>query len=61
MGLLRKLLVTVIIAGPFFVGGIYSFEKGNTLLWASLLVMFVLGQYFIFKNVFRHRNNLKIT
>lgn len=59
--LLRKFLVSAIIAGPFLMGGIYGFATGNLLLWASLFMMFVLGQYFIFKGLMRSRRNLRIT
>ena len=61
LALLRMLLVSAIIAGPFLLGGIYGFAIGNIPLWASLVVMFVLGQFFILKGVMRRRRNLHTT
>ncbi len=61
LALLRKLLVSAIIAGPFLLGGIYGFAIGNIALWASLLVNLVLGNYFIFKGTMRYRRNLHMT
>ena len=60
-GHLRKLLVSAIVSGPFLLGGIYGFDIGNIPLWASLFVMFILGQYFIFKGFMRYRRNLPTT
>ena len=59
--LLKKMLVIAIIATPFLLGGFYGFVISNIALWASLFVMFVLGQYFIFKGTIRNRRYLQIT
>ena len=61
LALLRRLLVSAIIAGPFVLGAIHGFTIGNIPLWASLFMMFVLGLYFIFKGVMRYRRDLHIT
>ena len=55
--LLRKVLVGAIIAGPFLLGGVHGFVISNAPMWVSLLVMFVLGQYFIFKGAMRYRQD----
>ena len=57
LALLRRLIFSAIISAPFLIGGINGFEIGNVPLWASILVMFGLGQYFILKGTLRQRRN----
>ncbi|PKB64730.1 MAG: hypothetical protein BZY80_02145 [SAR202 cluster bacterium Io17-Chloro-G2] len=43
LSLLRRLLVSTIIAGPFLLGGVYGFVIGNFTPWASMVVLGVGG------------------
>ena len=43
LALLRRLLVSTIIAGPFLVGGVYGFTVGGFAPWASTVVIAVGG------------------
>ena len=43
LALLRRLLVSAIIAGPFLVGGVYGFAVGDFPPWASIVVLAVGG------------------
>ncbi len=57
LALLRRLLVSTIIAGPFLLGGIYGFFVGDFPPWASLVVLGVgallmfVGLYMSFTGV----------
>lgn len=57
LALLRRLLVSIIIAGPFLMGGVYGFAVGGFPVWASLVVLGVgallmfIGLYMTFTGI----------